>query len=59
VINRHHGLAFQASSSDAVADTAWQAITSWSHRHQDKLQDSVYHLIPQWKKDQFKVMGVK
>jgi hypothetical protein len=23
------------------------------------LQDSVYHLIPQWKKYQFKVSGVK
>jgi hypothetical protein len=42
-----------------VADAAWQAITSWSRRHQDKLQDVLYPLIPQRKKDQFKVPGVK
>jgi hypothetical protein len=42
-----------------VADATWQALTSWSCRHQDKLQDSVYHLILQQKKDQFKVPGVK
>jgi hypothetical protein len=59
VISRHQGLAFRASSSDVVADAAWQAITSWSHHHQDKLRNSMHHLIPQWKKDQFKVLGVK
>jgi hypothetical protein len=59
VISRHRGPAFRASSSDAVADTTWQGITSWSHRHQDKLQDSVCRLIPQRKKDQFKAPGVK
>jgi hypothetical protein len=42
-----------------VVDVACQAITSWSRRHQDKLQDSIYCLIPQRKKDQFKVPGVK
>jgi hypothetical protein len=42
-----------------VADAAWQAITSWSRHHWDKLQDSICRLIPQWKKDQFKVPGVK
>jgi hypothetical protein len=33
VISRHQGLAFRASSSNAVVDAAWQAITSWSCRH--------------------------
>jgi hypothetical protein len=27
---RHKGPAFRASHSDAVADSAWQAITSWA-----------------------------
>jgi hypothetical protein len=31
VLCRHKGLAFRTSRSDAVADAAWQAITSWVH----------------------------
>jgi hypothetical protein len=42
-----------------VAEAAWQATTSWCHHHQDKLQNSVHHLIPQRKKYQLKVSGVK
>jgi hypothetical protein len=42
-----------------MVDAAWQAITSWSHRLQDKLQNLVHRLIPQSKKDQLKVPGVK
>jgi hypothetical protein len=42
-----------------VANAAWQAITSWSRCLQDNLEDTIYRLIPQWKKDQFKVLGVK
>jgi hypothetical protein len=57
VITRHQGPAFRASTSNVVADATWQAITSWSRHHQDKLQDSVYCLIPHRKKDQFKVPG--
>jgi hypothetical protein len=30
ILYRHKGLAFRISCSDAVADAAWQAITSWS-----------------------------
>jgi hypothetical protein len=47
VISRHTGPAYKASNSDAVADAAWQAITSWSRRHHGKLQNSVHHLLPQ------------
>jgi hypothetical protein len=58
VLCRHQGSAFGASISDAVADAAWQAITSWSHRNKGELQNSVHYLLPQWKKDRFKVSGV-
>jgi hypothetical protein len=59
VISRHTGPAYRASNSDVVVDTAWQAITSWSHHHRGKLQNSVHHLLPQWKKDKCKAYGGK
>jgi hypothetical protein len=59
VISRHTGPAYRASNSDAMADAAWQAITSWSRRHRGKLQNSIHHLLPQRKKDKFKASGVK
>jgi hypothetical protein len=31
ILYRHKGPAFRTSRSDAVADAAWQAITSWVH----------------------------
>jgi hypothetical protein len=46
VVSRHTGPAFRASNSDDVANAAWQAITSWSHHHQGKLQKLVHHLMP-------------
>jgi hypothetical protein len=58
VLGRHQGPTFRASISDAVADAAWQAITSWSRRSKGDLQNSVHHLLPQRKKDRFKVSGV-
>jgi hypothetical protein len=42
VLCRHKGPAFRTSRSDAIADAAWQAITSWVHSN---------------KKDQFKAYG--
>jgi hypothetical protein len=59
VISSHNGLAFRATYQDAVADTAWQAITTYNHKHHDKLKNSVYHLLPQRKKDKFKTSRVK
>jgi hypothetical protein len=47
------------SRSDAVADAAWQAITSWVRSNKSRLQNSVHYLLPYWKKDQFKAYGVK
>jgi hypothetical protein len=59
VLCRHKGPTFRTSHSDAVADAAWQAITSWVHRKKGRLQNSVHYLLPYRKKDQFKAYGVK
>jgi hypothetical protein len=59
VLCRHKGPAFRTSHSDAVADAAWQAITSWVHSNKSRLLNSVHYLLPYRKKDQFKAYGVK
>jgi hypothetical protein len=59
VLCRHEGPAFRASHDDAVADASWQVITSWVHSNKSQLQNSVHHLLPYRKKDQFKAYGVK
>jgi hypothetical protein len=59
VICRYKGPAFRTSRSDAVADAAWQAITSWVRSNKSRLQISVHYLLPYRKKAQFKVYGVK
>jgi hypothetical protein len=59
VVSRHTGPAFRVSCTDVVVDTTWQAITTWSRNHHSKLKNSVYHILPQWKKDKFKVSRVK
>jgi hypothetical protein len=59
VLCRHKGPTFRTSRSDAVADAAWQAITSWVRSNKGRLQNSVHYLLPYRKKDQFKAYGVK
>jgi hypothetical protein len=59
VLCRHKGPAFRASHGDVVADAAWQAITSWVRSNKSRLQNSMHHLLPYRKKDQFKACGVK
>jgi hypothetical protein len=59
ILCRHKGPAFRTSCSDAVADAAWQAITSWVRSNKSRLQNSVHYLLPYRKKDQFKAYGVK
>jgi hypothetical protein len=58
-ICRHKGPAFRTSCSDAVADAAWQAITSWVCSNKSQLQNSIHYLLPYRKKDQFKAYEVK
>jgi hypothetical protein len=55
----HKGPAFRTSRSDAIADAAWQAITSWVRSNKSRLQNSVHYLLPYRKIDQFKAYGVK
>jgi hypothetical protein len=59
ILCRHKGPAFRTSRGDAVADVAWQAITSWVRSNKSRLQNSVHYLLPYRKKDQFKAHGVK
>jgi hypothetical protein len=59
ILCRHKGPAFRTSRSDAVADAAWQAITSWVRSNKSLLQNSFHYLLPYRKKDQFKAYGVK
>jgi hypothetical protein len=57
VISRHKGPVFRASISDAMTVAAWQAITSWSHRNQDKLQNFVHHLLPYERRTNSRSLG--
>jgi hypothetical protein len=59
ILCRHKGPAFKTSRNDAVADAAWQAITSWVRSNKSRLQNSIHYLLPYRKKDQFKAYGVK
>jgi hypothetical protein len=59
ILCRHKGPAFRTSRSDAVADAAWQAITSLVRSNKSRLQNSAHYLLPYRKKDQFKAYGVK
>jgi hypothetical protein len=59
ILYRHKGPAFRTSRGVAVADVAWQAITSWVRSNKSRLQNSVHYLLPYKKKDQFKAYGVK
>jgi hypothetical protein len=59
ILCRHKGPAFRTSRSDAIADAAWQAITSWVSSNKSRVQNSVHYLLPYRKKDQFKAYGVK
>jgi hypothetical protein len=59
ILCRHKGLAFRTSRSNAVADVAWQAITTWVRSNKSRLENSVDYLLPYRKKDQLKAYGVK
>jgi hypothetical protein len=59
ILCRHKGPTFRTSRGDAVADAAWQAITSWVRSNKSRLQNSVHYLLPYRKMDQFKAYGVK
>jgi hypothetical protein len=59
VLSHHKGPAFRATYQDAVADAAWQLITTYNCIYHEELKNTVYHLLPQRKKNNFKTYGVK
>jgi hypothetical protein len=59
VLSHHKGPAFRATYQDAVADATWQAITTYNGRYNKELKNTVYYLLPQRKKNEFKTSGVK
>jgi hypothetical protein len=59
VLSRHKEPAFRTTWLDVVADAAWQAITTYNHIYHDELRNTVYDLLPQRKKNKFKVSGVR
>jgi hypothetical protein len=59
ILCRHKGPTFRTSRGDAVADAAWQDITSWIRSNKSRLQNSVHYFLPYRKKDQFKAYEVK
>jgi hypothetical protein len=59
VLSRHKGPAFRTTYPDVVDDVAWQVITTYSRIYHDELRNTVYHLLPQRKRNQFKVSRVK
>jgi hypothetical protein len=46
VLSQHKGPAFRTTCQDAVADAAWQAITTYNRRYHDELRNTIYHLLP-------------
>jgi hypothetical protein len=59
VLSRHMVPPFGTTCQDAVADAAWQAITTYSRIYHEELRNTVYHLLPQRKKNKFKASGVR
>jgi hypothetical protein len=59
VLSRHKSPAFRTTYQDAVADAAWQVITTYSCRYHDELRNTIYYLLPQRKKNKFKASRVK
>jgi hypothetical protein len=59
VLSHHRGQAFRTTYQDAVADAAWQAITTYSRRYHDELRNTIFYLLPQRKMNKFKTYGVK
>jgi hypothetical protein len=59
ILCRHKGPAFRTLHNNAIADAAWQAITSWVRSNKSRLQNSVHYLLPYRNKVQFKAYGVK
>jgi hypothetical protein len=55
VVDMHAGPAPRGSCAEAVADTAWQALTRWNHSRHCDPKNSIYVFYPWRKKDAFKI----
>jgi hypothetical protein len=55
VIGKHACSAPCVTCAEAVADAAWQALTSWSCSQHHDLKNSIYALYPRRMKDAFKI----
>jgi hypothetical protein len=59
VLSHHKGPAFRTTYQDALANTTWQEITTYSCIYHDELRNTIYYLLPQRKKNKLKTSGVK
>jgi hypothetical protein len=59
VLSRHKCPSFRTTYQDAVGDAAWQVITTYNRRYHEELKNTIYHLLPQRKKNKFKASRVK
>jgi hypothetical protein len=55
VVGKHTCPTPRATCVEAVADAAWQALTSWNRSRHCDLKDSIYALYPRRKKDAFNI----
>jgi hypothetical protein len=55
VVGKHACRTPRVTCAKAVADAAWQVLTSWNHSWHHDLKDSIYALYHQRKKDAFKI----
>jgi hypothetical protein len=45
MLSRHKGPTFRTTYQDAIADAAWQVITTYSHKYHDEMRNTVYYLL--------------
>jgi hypothetical protein len=58
MVGKHACPSPHATCADAVANVAWQALTSWNHFQHRDLKNSIYALYPRRKKSAFKISRV-
>jgi hypothetical protein len=58
VVSKHACSAPRVTCAEAVADAAWQALTSWNCSQHHDLKNCIYALYPRRMKDAFKISQV-
>jgi hypothetical protein len=59
VVSKHACPTPHATCAEAVADVAWQVLTSWNRSRHHDLKNSIYALYPLRKKYAFKISRVE